>query len=1041
MVLCPHALEVLNEWINQKREVVTLGGDKHQQLIQTPVTKLCIGEVRFRRELAALGCQNIVDIFNLPLATVDEKLSIDASEQLDKLRAKYEKDPEAFAAQVLPKPKTGVSSETSTVSRKSLNTSVRISRFHAGGKTAEASRPLSHPRLIESSFKLGYRLDSLVAAPTADWFRSLRHLDCKARDIFDDLGDRHEVVMVHMAFDELAVELDGVRSGFRELFAYYRSSPREAIELIKRYLGNVYLVYLADRARDLFDGDKLWPYVFGEIGVTGQNAQIDLKKLFVDQLGRWPKMPCYAENESDFYYLYTTLMHGGLSEGLWEDLWKKSILPFCRQFLRGSACSSFESVALDLLDSLKDPESRLAPNSSVRRILQKVPDATLVDMLSSALGVATRVIWSDRSASSLQVLSSNGLPDTAMVALKSQLGRDKSSRRGSSGAPRGGLVYIPEAELSLDLGSGKVLIAWPALALPQDLAGCIVEYMVNGESVRKEPIQYSVNKSLLKAVEIPVCPSARYIVELKLARDSANGQALTGSLRQSIQRSRPGCFEFIQTKDGLYRLRGAKERLTKSRRIAYLVEEELEVVPIGGMTPGSVYGTDASWGEARVQVFTVEPGASGKIVDRKTGDEVAIWHESYRVHVSKDRRIGKTLGGLDLFGESPDANGFNGGLPLITISGVGNDDAFNDLDVECTCDGQRVSIARKKKNLWREDGIRENMVLLDLAGSNFPGSFVECCEIIARQKSTGGVPIYRYKFALAPIRGFHLDALDFSYGILLGTYRFKSACDVRVSSGGDEKRRVSAWCDYTATVPLSDESLLISMDALSGETTIAAKINLAAIDVRLPKALVEISKRRPICLHDALELSPSSGMISMSVSGWRVDRAALMMLGNKPLFYEAMETPGKYAINLFGDLSMFVPDAGSAQMMPLSLWISSGSTYEGDSVRPASADAKLFNCCEGIGFHSWELFTDSHFKLWMRFDAPVLRPCSVRFFGRVANKLYGEVALAAGDVKIELPQTVTRALSTHHKIRVSIVTADIFGGVDDRYPIEFSLGR
>lgn len=153
-------------------------GEKYQQLIQTPVTKLCIGEARFRRELAALGCQNIVDIFNLPLATVDEKLSIDASEQLDKLRAKYKKDPEAFAAQVLPKPKTSASSETSAVSRKSLNTSVGISRFHAGGKTAEASKPLSQPRLIESSFKLSYRRDSLVAVPTADWFRRLRHLDC-----------------------------------------------------------------------------------------------------------------------------------------------------------------------------------------------------------------------------------------------------------------------------------------------------------------------------------------------------------------------------------------------------------------------------------------------------------------------------------------------------------------------------------------------------------------------------------------------------------------------------------------------------------------------------------------------------------------------------------------------------------------------------------------------------------------------------------------------------------------------------------------------
>lgn len=1020
-----------------------MAGEKLQLLSQTPIARLNIGEARFRRELVTLGCASIIDVFKLPYKTVDAKLSLGASEWLDKLRSRYEEDPDAFADEALSKPKAVQSTQSGHTDQSGSATPLMRAgsiRPSAGGDSVSSER--SADCLPAKTARRSYFLhDSVVSAPDIECFKRLRLLECDARNIFDDLEDRFEVVMVHMAFDELAVALDEVRADFKRLFMHYRGRHREAVALIGRYLGNIYLVYLADRARELFDGDKLWPYVFGEVGVTSQNIQIDMKKLFIDQLERWPKMPRYAENESDFYYLYTTLMHGGLTEGLWEDLWKKSILPFCKKLLISSSYSSYETVALDLLDSLRNPESRLSPSSSVRRILQKVPDASVAGLLSSALGVAAQVTRNVQSASSLQMLSSNGLPDTAVAALRNQLAQGKQSRKGSSRTSGGELISIPEAELSLDLGSGKVLMAWPALVLPQVLAGGVLEYVVNGEPVHEEPIQHSVNRSLLKAVKIPVRPSARYAVEIRLSEDSANGQALVGTLRQSIHRSRPGCFEFIQARTGSYRLRGAKERLTKSRRIAYLVEERLEVVPVGGMAPGSVYETDSSWGEARVQVFTVEPGASGKIVDRKTGSEVAVWHESYLVRVSKDRRIGKTLGGLDLFGESPDARGFNGGLPLITVYGAGDNNAFDDLEIVCTCDGQRVSIARKEKSLWREDGTKENMVLLDLVGSNFPSSFVERCEIVARQKSAGGAPIYRYKFALAPIRGFHLDALDFSYGVLLATYRFKSVCDLDVSAGGNEKRRVPAWCDYAATVPLSDEALAISIDAASREASLAATLDLAAIDVQIPKALVDVTKRRPVCLSDVFELSPSDGRIVISASGWKVDRAALVMLGEKPLFYRSMETPGKYVINLFANPSMFVPDAGSAQMMPLGLTISNGSTYEGDWARPASAETKLFNCCEGIGFHSYEVFTDSSLRFFLRFDAPVLGSCSIRFFSRTADKTYGEVALAAGEAEVELPQAVIRALSTHRKICASVVTTDIFGLTDDRYPIEFPLER
>ena len=42
-------------------------------------------------------------------------------------------------------------------------------------------------------------------------------------------------------------------------------------------------------------------------------------------------------------------------------------------------------------------------------------------------------------------------------------------------------------------------------------------------------------------------------------------------------------------------------------------------------------------------------------------------------------------------------------------------------------------------------------------------------------------------------------------------------------------------------------------------TSTDAKLALAAIDIDMPDKLVTISKERPICLADALDLGPSAG--------------------------------------------------------------------------------------------------------------------------------------------------------------------------------------
>lgn len=1011
-------------------------GDNLRRLARTPVTRLVVGDTRFRRELAGLGCSSIIEVMSLPVKTVDQRLSPAANDLLDRLRDRYKKDPEAFASEVLPNQKTEVPPKARCVGQKKSSPFDVRGLGHASGPVITSrvhvspSRPEIRPQY--ETTHVSYNSGGFCAfAPRDEWFKELKALDARAREIFDDLDDQFETVMVHMAFGSLTMSLDSVRHGFKALFAYYRNRHNEALDLIDRYLRNIYLVYLADRARELYDGDALWPNVFAEIGVTGQNVQIAMKKLFVSQLER-RGMPRYAVGESDFYYLYTVLMHGGLSEDLWINLWTKAVLPFCRQLLKGTTFSSYEAAGLWLLDEVFNPGSRFAPNNSVRKILEKAPSSSVASLLVSALSVASQVVETVPGDRRLQMLSSYGLPDTAMTALKKCVNKNQNASGGRSS--RGSLAYFPEAELNLDVDTGRVLIAWPEQRLPSNLGGGVVEYVINGALMHKEPVRYSVNKCVLSAVNIPVSPCAKYLVELRM-----EGEAPSGSFRQSIHRSRPGCFEFVETRRGVYRLRGAKERLTKTRKIAYLVEERLEVVPGHGMTAGPVYETGDSWEDARAQVFTVEPGAAGSIVERRTGREIAVWHESYRVHVSKDRRIGRTVEGLDLYGESPDRDGFNGGLPLITLTGLSGEHALDDLLVECVCDGVSVSVARRKTVLQRECGESEVVARLDLAATSFPSRFVQNCVITAWQGSAGDAPIYRYRFAMAPIRGFRIDSLYLAEGSFTASYRFKSMYAMNVSVGGGEKRRVNARGDFEVAVPLSDKSLPVSIESVVGDTSIDAFIDLAAVDFHVPDQLMDLSAQRPICLYDALEADSSLGRLSLVASDWRAGRALLIMLGDKPLFYKAMDAPGKYDISLFDDPGAFLPSSGMGKPLPLTVTLWYGSKYEGGAVERGFADIGLLNCAEGLGFSEVVLRTDSSFKRYLRFNAPVLCDCVVRFTGRYAARQYGEIAIPCGATKVKVPPAAVRAQATHHRVRVLIMTTDIFGDVDDRYPIEFSL--
>lgn len=541
--------------------------------------------------------------------------------------------------------------------------------------------------------------------PLKPFSSQLRAFEARAEEYFSSLTEYCENAMVYQAFEEFSTELDEIREAFEQLFEHFSTSPRQALNVIERSLPNIFTVYVADQARSCFDGSNLWGNFFGKIGIEDGNVQGDFKEIFVSQLAKW-NMPLYARGEKATHYLYSALLHGGLSAEAWEELWRKALLPLAEEIAKGNYRFSGTLDGRAILQEMKGPDSRFAPKKSVLSILEKAPDSTIAPLFEASMKVALQVKDAEKTESHYRMLTSYGLPDVAVQALwaHKEGGSTKGKAHGS-GRRADGAVYValPMASLQLDLDLGKVCLRWSKKQFPADFSSCRIDYYVDGSLALSKRFEAGVGRCILDEAEIQVAPQARYDVELKLMKlDEETGEwAEQSALNQAFTRNKPGCFEFVRASSGTYRLRGASERIARKSRIAYIVKDGYRVVPGPGMEPVAAHDAEGEWSSTQIFLFDVEPGASGSVVNGATGEEVAVWQERYSAKINKQRIIGETASGLDLYGYANSRIDTNAGLPSITIEAADGMDALDDLEITCLCDGKRVSVPREV--MWKDE--------------------------------------------------------------------------------------------------------------------------------------------------------------------------------------------------------------------------------------------------------------------------------------------------------------------------------------------------
>lgn len=1004
-----------------------------KRLKETPVAELNFGSTRMRRIIQRAGFDTLSKLLDLSEKEVDVLFDWKDADDIINLQKQYRTNPEKFAANVLCKSEIN-EEEVDEVISKVRAPYIAPQKSHA-----------------QTAARTQYSGDSPTNLPPLPFSESLQEFERRACETFDDLDDRFRDVMVYQAFEEFSTDLDELGNAFLQLFRYYSDQPRDALCLIDRHLRDAFLVFVADRSRTVYNDGNLWGNFFDGLGISDSNVQGLFKQLFVDHIKR-RKMPLYARDEETHYYFYTALLHGGLSADSWENLWEECILPLTRAVASGNYRTDGEMDGRSLLKELKIPESRFAPKKSVINILEKAPDYTIAPLFDASMRVAEQIAGYKGFRSGVTMLSSFGLPDGAMDALRKLQEQEAaaSSRSHSTSSPskkrqsERRIVYLPEASLQLDLAEGVVSIRWHRQQFPLHFADKRIDYYVDGKKKLSSEFTISVAKCILEAASITVRPQVRYDVELKLMqKDERTGDYVEiASTNQTFTRSKPGCFEFIKDAKGLYRMRERNEKITRKRRIAYIVRDGYRIDAGQGMTPVSEYETSGRWSDTQIYIYDVEPGSAGSLVNTLTGEVVAVWQERYTAKIDKSCIIGETTDGIDLYGYAPSNLDTNDGLPSMTIEAIDGLAALEDLDIVCICDDKRISVPRHV--VWADDQGESNAAQIALVPreSGLFERHIENCLIEARQKSSDGKPVFRYRFSVIPIQRFKPSSISLDYGVAVAEYGFQALEPIDVTDTQGKTETVWAWGSYSAKTLLKDEFLHLRIRSRESGKETNAMLALAAVDIEIPDALTSMSKEHPVCLADALELGPSYANFKIVSHGWRQNRAAMVMLGLEPLFLKELKQPGEHEFNLFRHAASFRQDDFAApESLPLKLSLIYGDNVEQGRQKPAWTDIEILDCAEGIGIRGWELLVTEKGKHLLQFDGkPVCDTC-FEFKRRTSDRLIGTAFANAGSTELILPTSVIRLLDTRREIFVEMSPCDWLGNPQREYATRLTLKR
>ncbi len=982
------------------------------QLQHIPIKSLAIGAA-LRRQLIAAGFKELGEVFESGDAELDERIGVDSADQVSRLKDSFRKNPDAFAERYC---------------RQEMGD--RASVVNARGTRNADSVIASVPRSSRTTVRRdGQRMGEVSSGrlPLCDESDELRRFEKKALRAINIVADHAEDAFVAEALDLIATDIFDLRKDVSGVFAaaQRRSSARSSIEATKGLTTetpNAFLLYMLDSVQRNFTGDSVWHASFDELGIKDQTSRVAIPHFVYDRI-KYKGFNVYNEEETQYQYFYTALLHAGLAESDWVSIWSRLIIPLVRGMQKGRLPDGAYPTAADLIRLANDKHSGFyLANRSAQNLIHKVPEVT-GPMLVSALSVAETALSSATGSGDTIMASSGALPTAAMNALKAVL--DSKAAGGSSKSRFSRLVYFPNAELRLSPEDEEepICIHWERARFPRRFAGRMVTYRVNGEVVASAEVLNGVESAVLEEVNVRLAPSRAYDVEVEL---SGGDESTLGRLfaTQSFRANHPGVYEFVSVGDGV--LRQKRRPLRRKRTVYCLVAPGFEIRPGSGMV--RLNRNELSIGHS-IETFEMDDMGCGEVCDSK-GAQVSAWCEGFRVTVDRSRVIGEGMGRSDLYpsyrvDDGSGKEGFNDALPSVTIEGRVDGFDYQQLDVELLCDGQKTSVKRKNKEQLGEHDV--GIVSLRLDQSMIPNLVADGRLRVVHRKT--GALVLNYRFSVVPIRRIALESarVDGS-DTVVARYGIDVKKDCAIRSGASSNLPWTKGSVHVET-PLSDEWLAVEVAKKVGAeiAKVRASIFLAGIDIVGPAVTRDSCGVAPDA-YDLQEAPADSKDVTIRCQGRRASRGAYLSLGQIPCFYKMLPVASRYRVSPFSDLRSGMVGDGRAIKLQLVLNYECGQhlAKQPPCVLDLGSVVSGFNFGEcslrtGVRGCSLELSRGVDYDLVARFS-------KVR--GDREIVLCDDVAIPAGAREFELPRQAEEALVSRGLLRVTFACVDVFGDAD-----------
>lgn len=979
-------------------------GTARETLWGTPIEETNV-DVRLRRKLINAGIRTLGEAFDLADCELDARIGPDATDEVLLLEEAYEKDPNGFAKRIANKP------------RHEHNAAPKQAMPIIAPTTRKPSIPsVSKPRTERTTYA-GH-------LPICKESRWLSVFERKARAVIGVVADHAEDAFIAEALGAISGDMIELRFCIKSIFTLsQKSSPTGSSIAAARGLmddaPDSFLLYMLDSVQRNFTGNSAWKPALAELGVKDFQTEQVIPRLLYQRISCWG-FRTYGEDETPLQYFYTMLLHAGLAASDWESIWSRLMLPLARDVRKGKLPGGSYPTTDELIKLANDKYSGYyLANRSAQNLIVKAPEI-VGGLLTSAMSVATTLVESSMGDGDQVMMSSDLLPSLAMEALRSVLSAE-GSRTGKRASQ---IVYFPPAQLRLEPSEGErpIVLHWDRTRFPKEYIGRTVTYRVNGERLLEAEVLSGVDSAVLEEVSVSLEPERAYDVEIEL---SAPDESQLGRLyaTQSFRANRPGVYEFLRTSDGTVRQK--VRPLRRRRDVICLVAPGFSIVPKGGMT---LLNTDSLPGGYSIQTFDMEVMGCGEVFD-PSGEQASAWCEGFKATVDRSQVIGEGKGGSDLypFIGTEDGDSYNSALPAIEIEGLTEGFSDRQLEIECVCDGRRVSIKRTTVERPGMDGEKSVVLRLD---QSMVRAFVNEGHLRVRHKESGRA-ILGYRFAVIPVRRVALESARVTANDdVMATYAVivDRACEIR---SGEASSRAYRSTPRYIDAPLADEWLSATVSPLGDaeDPSVEAHVFLAGIGVSGPKA-TRGDKSIMADRYDLNDMPDSYGTLSIDCRGRRASRGAYLSLGAIPKFYKKLPVASSYRIMPFSPLPEARSDDGEVPT-ELALTLSYECGHRSQESQ-ASCTLNLGSLLIGYGFGRCRLvFTNAGREL--RIDRPVEYDLAVRItklIGGRESRLGDDISLPAGETSIPLPREASEALVGHRHIVATFAAADLFGDVD-----------